>query len=151
MESKLIFYSTNEEDYNCSDADEAVEMAIDNLDEAPKVGDVITVYEGEADKTKAGDWISAGCVVDKITDWHYEDCGENDWHHIIKPEHTQALQPILEKAINEWATKFNIHPTYHKVKNVKELIYKITQSGGEDAGSYKWEKQNQQGGEGGNN
>lgn len=140
MEDKLIFYSYNEENYDYSDAEECVEMFIDNANEDFKVGDIITIYEGEADKTKAGDWVSAVGLVDKMTDGHYEDCGEGDWHYKIKKEHIANLQEILEQAINIWADKYDIHPSYHKVKNVKKLEFKITQVGGKNLDEYKFEE-----------
>ena len=128
-------YSLNGEDYNFNEMHEAIDA---HLDESTKKGDIITVYEGDKHKFKAGDFFTdVGSIIDDISCEAFEIHGEysEDWPD-FKNEGARvkaliALGDEIRKAINIWADNNKLQPTFSGVKNVREIKVKLTSDDGE--------------------
>ena len=111
-------YSTNNEDFSYNELDDAIRDALD--DPEIEVGSVVTVYEGDAARFKAGDF--TGWNLDNITN---AACDESeyaeDYLSGITKEQEAELDDMVEAAVNAWADKHGLHPTFYRVKNVKEV------------------------------
>ena len=112
-------FSTNNEDFSYDELDDAVRDALD--DPEIKVGDVVTVYEGDAVRFKAGDF--SGWNLDHITNAAYDEGGEyaEDYLSGVTKEQEAELDKMVEDAVNAWADKHGLQPTFYRVINAKEV------------------------------
>ena len=118
-----IYYSTDGETFNDQSIDDAICQIIES-DEALNVGDIITVYSGEAVKKKASDYISS--TVEDMEQNAYDDMGEyaNEWPDLTKDE-ADELTAIISAAVDEWADKYELQPKFYGIRNQKEIKVKI--------------------------
>jgi len=116
-------YSTNNEDFNYDELDDAIRDAID--DPAINIGDVVTVYEGDAIHFKAGDF--TGFTLDAITNTAYDEGGEycdGYLDHVTK-EQGADLDKRIADVVNQWADDHGLQPNFYRVENVKEVQAKF--------------------------
>lgn len=120
-------YSTNEEEYNYDTLEEAAEYVFDNPD--LPVGTVRSVWGGEPVRKKAGDYFPKrySPIIEILTDNACEECGEfvEGWLSKIKPEQEAELTALVKAAVNEWADKHNLHPTFYAVENTREIKLRL--------------------------
>lgn len=121
-------YSTNNEDFTYDELDDAIRYAID--DESINVGDVVTVYEGDAVPWKAGDF--TGFTLDHISNAAYDEGGEyaDDYLEGVTKEQEADLDKRIADAVNQWADDYALQPNFYQVKNVKEVQARFI--GGDD-------------------
>lgn len=120
-------YSTNNEDFNYSEMDDAISDAID--DPTINVGDIVTVYEGDAVMWKAGEF--TGFMLDAISNCAADEAGEysDDWPNCTK-EQEADLDKRIADVVNQWANDHGLQPNFYRVQNVKEIQAKFI--GGDD-------------------
>ncbi|KAB0665638.1 hypothetical protein F6V25_07910 [Oryzomonas japonica] len=121
------WYSTNGEEFNHTELDDAIRSALDDL--RIPVGSVVTVYEGDSLVRKAGDY--APCIFDELASAAGDECGEygDDWPNCSKEE-IKNLDERIKRAVNEWADNYGLHPTFGTVSNVKGIKVKLLDNTG---------------------
>lgn len=121
-------YSTNNEDFNCTDLHDAIVSAL----ECPlaKVGDIVTVYEGDAVPWKAGDF--TGFTLDHISNAAYDEGGEyaDGYLEGVTKEQESDLDKRIADVVNQWADDHGLQPNFYRVANVKEIRAKLTNEDG---------------------
>lgn len=122
-------YSTNNEDFNYDELDDAVQSALD--DPSVNVGDVVTVYEGDAVAWKAGDF--TGFTLDHISNAAYDEGGEyaEDYLSDVSKEQEADLDKRVADVVNQWADDHGLQPNFYQVKNVQELRFVMTSETGD--------------------
>lgn len=120
-------FSTNNEDFSYDELDDAVRDALD--DPEIKVGDVVTVYEGDAVRFKAGDF--TGWNLDHIQNAAYDESEyAEDYLSGVTKEQEAELDKCVADAVNAWADKHGLQPKFYRVVNTKEVQARYT--GGDD-------------------
>ena len=122
-------YSINNEDFSYDELDDAVIAALEEPDVS--VGDVVTVYEGDAVPWKAGDF--TGWNLDHITNAAYDEGGEyaEDYLSGVTKEQEADLDKRVADAVNQWADDHGLHPNFYQVRNVKEHRFVMTSETGD--------------------
>ncbi len=122
-------YSLNNEDFNYTEMEDALRDKFDDLD--IKLGDVVTIYEGDAVLWKAGDFAD-GFPVDTLSNGSYDEAGEyaDEWPNCTK-EQDQDLVQRIKDVVNQWADDHGLQPTFYRVENVKEIQAKLTSIDGD--------------------
>lgn len=128
MSGKKKCYSLNNEEFNYDELDEAIRDAID--DPKINIGDVVTVYEGDAVPFKCGDFV--GSILDDITNTAYDEGGEysEDYLADVTKEEEADLNKRVADVVNQWADDYGYQPKFYRVDNAKELQAKFI--GGDD-------------------
>lgn len=121
-------YSHNEEDYSFSDLDECAESAFNDNTEL-KVGDIITIYEGEAIKPSASEFLPQ--IGDLILEQASDEMGEYAESWEFSNEDDQSLQEALSKAVDEWAESTGNQPLFYRVTDVKQIRVRFINEDGE--------------------
>lgn len=120
-------YSTDEEKYIYDTIEEAVECVFDDPD--LPAGTVISIWEGEPVKRKAGDYFPTGdgLIIEILTDNAYEECGDfaEGWLGKATPEQEAELTALIKQAVNEWADKHNLHPKFYTAENTREIKLRL--------------------------
>lgn len=126
---KELHYSTNEESFNYDDIHDAAEDALYDL----KVGDTATIWVGEKEDNKASDFVRD--ITEDMGERAYDDIGEvSDMWPDSTVLQNEELQQAVDKLVDEWANKYNLHPTFFKITNVKKLTLELTNA---DTGAFK--------------
>jgi len=120
-------YSHDEEDFSCDSVEEAAELAWDRNEEN-KIGDVITLWEGEAVPLSASRFTPP--MADYLTERAYEEHGEYAEAWKFSKEEEKSLQDAVDALVDEWATKNNMHPRFYKVTNVQPFQIRFTDEDG---------------------
>jgi len=125
-------YSTNNEDFTYTDCDAAIQSALD--DPEIKVGDVVTIYEGDSIEHKAGDF-AAFWPIDKLKENANEECGEysESWLTHCTKEQEGDLEDRIKAVVNQWADDYALHPNFYGVENIKEIKVELL----DEDGNYK--------------
>ena len=112
-------YSVNGEDFNYDEIEEAINDKLS--DEFLPTGTVITVYEADAKPHKAGDYADA-FPLDTLSSNSWDDGGEyaEDWPNCTS-EQGKELETMIADAVNLWADKHGLHPTWYAVASIKEI------------------------------
>jgi len=112
-------YSTNNEDFTYDELDDAITFAIDDL--SINIGDIVTVYEGDAVQFKAGDF--TGFTLDAITNTAHDEGGEYSDGYLdqVTKEQEADLDKRIADVVNQWADDHGLQPNFFRVKNVKEV------------------------------
>ncbi len=112
-------YSINNEDFNYDEIEEAITDKLS--DEFLPTGTVITIYEADAVHHKAGEYADA-FPIDTLMNNAWDDGGEyaEDWPNCTK-EQDKELGTMIADAVNLWADKHGLHPTFYGVVNTKEI------------------------------
>jgi len=78
---------------------------------------VATVGRGEEVELHLPD---ADDVIERMTDGLYEQCGEvcDDYLYPVPTNAKRELTEAVERAVADWLTKYNLWPTFCKVKEV---------------------------------
>lgn len=127
MEDRM--YSINGEDFNYTQIDYAVEDVF--YDKEVAVGATITVYEGTVVNFKAGKF-APSFVLDELNSAACDDCGDDavgEWPDCEKAVEVD-LEEMVAAAIDAWADRHNLQPTFGGIENVKELsVRKLSDDG----------------------
>ncbi len=118
---ETVVYSDNEEVFNYSTVEEALESAWNSaIDETE-----FTVFIGETTPKKASDFCPSS-VSESLSEIAYEEMGEfvEGWPRATE-DVDRELQAFIEKAVDYWADKHGLQPDFYGVKNVKELSFKL--------------------------
>lgn len=111
-------YSLNDTDFDFETIDEAIHCYSD--DEGVTEG-IITIYCGEKQTLKASDFASfdsVGMMVNNAYDKYQE---HSDSYLIdVTTNQEKELEKEIKKVIDSWADKYDNHPKFCGVKNVKE-------------------------------
>lgn len=112
-------YSTNNEDFSHDCIEEAINDRLS--DEFLASGTVITIYEGDAVKQKAGNFAKWD-VIDELSCSAGDECGEyaDDWPNCTK-EQSDDLDERIAAVVNQWADDHGLQPNFYTVENVKEI------------------------------
>lgn len=121
-------YSANEEDFSFDSLDEAAAEAWNDREEQ-SVGDVITIWEGDKVELFASRFTPS--MAEYLTERAYEENGEYVESWKFSEEEEKSLQDAVDAAVDEWATKNNMHPKFYKVRNVVPIqVRLINEEGG---------------------
>jgi len=112
-------YSINNEDFIFSELCDAIIEAFDL--QSVSVGDVVTVYEGDAIQCKAGDFGYSGVCA--MLDDAYDQAGDSSEGYLknVTKEQEVDLLSRLTNTINQWADDYGLQPDFCKVENIKEI------------------------------
>ena len=124
-------YSEKGENFNFVSIEDLARQLID--DETVRIGDVVTIHRGEAIKRKAGEYMQGcGYDIDEMICNAYDDCGEyvEDWLSELKKDVISELEDSIKTAVNLWADKHDLHPTFYTVVNTDEVKIKIVDDNG---------------------
>jgi hypothetical protein len=122
-------YSTNGEEFDHEELDEAVDAAIDNSWGMPT--DILAVSEGDKVPFRAGDFL----VVDDLLEileqraWFLAEDYARGWPGVSLVQKND-LAELVAAAINTWADGHCLQPTFFLVKNVKEIKIKLLDTKG---------------------
>jgi len=122
-----IYYSTDEEIFNTEDMREAADSVFDYVD--VKVGDIRVIHSGEAVKFSASSFVRE--MTEDMGERAYDEVGEHaiDWPDCNKKQQDE-LESTVNQAVDSWANKYNLHPRFWGIKNIKEIKLKFV--GGDD-------------------
>lgn len=123
-------YSTDEETYRGGEGDRATALAVAIEEEGIEVGR--TVWTGEVIKQQAGAFFGGRDTVEYMQERAYDEAGEfaEDWLADVTKEQEAELHDAIVKAINEWADKHGLHPTFYTVENTEAHV--VTEADVED-------------------
>lgn len=124
-------YSEKGENFNFVSIEDLARQLID--DETVRIGDVVTIHRGEAIKRKAGEYMQGcGYDIDEMICNAYDDCGEyaEGWLSGLKKDVISELEDSIKTAVNLWADKHDLHPTFYTVVNTDEVKIKIVDDNG---------------------
>ena len=118
-------YSDNNEIFNY----DSLEDALDCVD----AGETVTIYKGVTSERHASHFVYANAFIDDIAERAYEECGEfaEDWLVCVEQEQIKELEKQLEAAVDAWADKHKLQPTWYMVKDVQELKIKVLNDEGD--------------------
>jgi len=117
------YYSTDNELFNYDNLRDAAEYAFDYP--SVKVGDIATIFAGEAVRFSASCFIRD--IVDEMNELAYESAGEiAEGYPVCTEEQSKELMASVSNAVDAWADKHNIQPTFYSVSNVKTIKVKFT-------------------------
>lgn len=125
------YYSTDGEYYSYLDLYDAIDSVIGDLDEFPKVGDIIEVYEGVCSFQRAGfycRWLGS-VALERAYETAYDYAGEvsESWLDNVSGEEEQELSAMLQKAFDEWATLHGLQPRFGMIEDSKKIKVRITE------------------------
>ena len=122
-------YSTNNEDFVYNEMDDALMSAFD--DPETKIGTIVTVYEGDPVRFKAGDF--TGFTLDTITNTAYDEGGDYAGYYLdqVTKEQEADLDKRIADVVNQWADDYGLQPTFYRVANIKEIRAKLISDSGE--------------------
>ena len=122
-------YSTNGEDFNYTELDDAVYDAFD--DPAIEVGAIAVIDGGDLVERKAGDFANF-YPLDALAEAAYGEHDEyvGDWPNCTKEQEAELLA-YLKDAVNVWADKHSLHPKFYRVSNVQKITVKLMSEEGE--------------------
>jgi hypothetical protein len=125
-------YSTNGEDFNDSEMDDAAQSVFDYV--GAKAGDVRTIFEGTARKHLASDF--APDLIDTLSEQAYNDLGEyaEDWLEGVTKEERDDLDARIKDVINSWADDNGHEPSFYSVDDSREIQVRLLDDEG------KWEE-----------
>lgn len=119
-------YGTDEEIFNFSDIEDALEYA--DCDEP--LADTLMVYQGTKRNKGIIEFSSSSHIerfLEDVAESAYEVCGDfaEDWLSHVKSEHINELLEAFDKSLDEWADKHGYQPNFYGVKDIKELTFKV--------------------------
>ena len=122
-------YSEKGENFNFVSIEDLARQLID--DETVRIGDVVTIHRGDAIKRKAGEYMQRYDIDEMICN-AYDDCGEyaEGWLSGLKKDVISELEDSIKTAVNLWADKHDLHPTFYAVVNTDEVKIKIVDDNG---------------------
>jgi hypothetical protein len=121
------YYSTNEEDYSHSDIEEAAKSAW-NSDLECKVGDVITIWEGEALPFSASRFIPH--MAEAMTEAAYDEMSDYSDSWTFSKEEEKSLQEAVAEAVDAWADKHDMQPKFFGATKVMPIQVRFTDEDG---------------------
>ena len=124
-----IYYSTDEEIYN----HDCIHDALDQFE----IGETVTIYQGESVKKSASDF----CHFDSdgLAENALDSMGDfADGWLTTDREQELDLQEMVRSAVDKWADKHGLQPSFYGVKNQKTLRIKITADDEHEIISDKW-------------
>ena len=122
-------YSTNGEDFNYTEIEDAIRDAFDDPDIA--VGSFVVISEGDAIKWKASEL--TGFTLDSIVNSAYDEGGEyaDGYLEDVTKEQEADLDKRIAETVNKWADDYGLQPNFYRVANVKEIRVKLTSETGD--------------------
>ena len=116
-------YSTNNEDFNYTEEEDAVNDVFDFV--GAEAGAIATIYEGDAVKWKAGDF--ARCNIDSMSECACDEAGEyaKDYLNGVGKEEEADLDKRIADVVNQWADDYGLQPGFYRVENIKEIQVKL--------------------------
>ena len=122
-------YSTNDEDFDFSEIEEAAQECWDNSIDEYAIGDITTLYEADCIPHKASDF--APYVSEYMGNRAYDEVGEecaNGWE--FSKEQAESLQKAVNEAIDKWADENNMHPRFYSVGKSRAIRVKFVDEDG---------------------
>jgi hypothetical protein len=115
-------HSTDEETYRGGECDRSTALAVAIEEEGIEVGR--TVWTGEVINQQAGEFFGGRDTVGYMQELAYDEAGEfaEDWLADVTKEQEAELHDAIVKAINEWADKHGLHPTFYTVENTEAHV-----------------------------
>jgi len=116
------YYSLDKSRFLYDDVFGALEVIVGFV----KVGDIVTIYQGDVVKKLASHYLP-----DYTNDSMNENACDIHSYDLVKewPDLDASLEVDLkhtiDEVVNKWFTKNNMHPSFGNVINIKELKYKI--------------------------
>lgn len=122
-------YSINDEDYSFTELEDAIIAALEK-DMTIPVGTIITVWEGDAVKCKAGDFPAVD--IESMAERACDEVGEcaEDWPDCGKEEESD-LNERIRAVVNQWADDHGLHPNFYRISNTKTIKVKLTSESGD--------------------
>jgi len=123
METIEECFSTNGEDFNFTDLDDAAQDAFN--DDSIKVGDIVTIQKGIPKRPEASNFISS-YFVERLGENAWDNYGEyvGDWPECTG-EQSDELMNTVKKIINDWADKHGLQPGFYTVENIETIKLKL--------------------------
>jgi hypothetical protein len=117
-------YSANGDDYNYSELSEAVERAWDDKHPDGQVGDVLTIWRGDASEYDPIEFVPDICEY--MGEQAYDEAGDYaaDWPGASK-EQERELQKAVEQVVAEWIARHSLKPPFMNVSNTKAIKVRI--------------------------
>lgn len=123
----MKYYSTNEEDYNYSDLEEA---AMDIWqDGTHKVGEEAEIHEGECVRPKASEFL--GNIAEDMQDRACSEHNEYAECWTFTRDERLDLQAVVEAAVDKWVEENNTQPTFWRITDSRPITIKFTNDDGD--------------------
>lgn len=121
-------YSTNNEDFNYTELEDAIRDAFDNPEIV--VGSEVSIFEGDAIKWKAGEL--TGFTLDSIVSTACDEGGEyaDGYLEDVTKEQEADLDKRIAETVNKWADDYGLQPNFYRVTNVAEIRVKMISEDG---------------------
>lgn len=128
MKTETI-YSTDGETFNHTDIEEAARELWDGGDYSD--GEIAILYEADGRTPLASEFLLN--IADDITERACVEYGEWAEMWSFSSNQRMDLQATIEQALDEWATKNDMHPDFWKVEHDREVKIQFT----DDEGNFK--------------
>lgn len=117
-------YSVDNELFNYTEIYEAAESAFSQF--AERVGDILTIYEGTPVRKKASDFYRS--LLENIMACAYDEFSDlaEGFLSNVSLEQEQELDDEIEEIIDKWANKYDQHPTFYGVGDIKPIQIRLT-------------------------
>ena len=124
-EEKKFCYSFNEEIYEgeFNSSEEALKEAVKDAENREKFGDGYgEVFIAESVPKNILDYFDAEELIQLLQEKADEDVGDvaEGWFPIYPLNLEKEVLDDLNKAINDWATKHNLQPSFYGVENIQK-------------------------------
>ena len=124
MNKDIIEYCySHDEDYFTTDFQDAVESAIDSLDED---AETVKIYRGKQSKKTASGYLdddTAENIAVQMQSNAFDAVSEHTESWMCKIE---GLKEAIEKAVDKWADDTNNQPTFYNVYDVKPMTVRVS-------------------------
>lgn len=106
-----IWYRVDSELFNEQDADECAQNWLENQgkDEVD-IGQIVTVEAAEF-YTPSASYFASNCA-ESLSESAHDECGESAEGWLEYQPDISSLQEKINKAVDDWATENNEHPTF---------------------------------------
>lgn len=126
---ELIYASCEDcENWIAESIDEVVESILGDDAELSE-GDLISVYQGEKQAISLAQYLPS--ISEQIEENAYDDLGDLTTS-LFSREQAKSLDDAVKHFVKEYVDKHELHPSFYRVVNVKELQIKITKADDSD-------------------
>lgn len=117
-------WSYDEERFS-KDFDDVAERAWDGLH--PDTPETFTLYQGEVEPHSISSFFyDSDSLLENLAERAFDELGEcaEDWLQTIPRDAVKELDETIKAALEAWAEKHKLQPTFYGVSNVKEVKIK---------------------------
>lgn len=122
------YYSNDQEDFSFDSPESAAEELF-SMSEELKPGDIVTVWEGDAVKKKASDYVLPMAV--SMTERAWDDVHDfaDSWE--FTKDEAASIQKAVEKAVDDWADANDMHPEFYSILRSRPIKMRFTNEDGD--------------------